>query len=179
MRYQDHRYITLPVKICDLIQNVVPPLGIKPRSRFIQHQDLRPHGKHTRDRRTALLPAGQFKRRDVIILLLEPYQTQRFKRPFLTLFRSKPLILRSEAYVCHDVDLEQLMLRVLEHKSHLVPKPPHRIAFPVNILTVIIQLPARRTDQTVQMLDQRRLPGPGMADNPHELPVGDLNTDIV
>ena len=77
------------------------------------------------------------------------------------------------------IRFKELMLRILEHQSHLLPESFHRVTLFINIFTVKIQFSAGSTDQTVQMLDQRRFPGSGMSDDADKFALPDIQIDIL
>ena len=103
---------------------------------------------------------------------------QRFPGPLLALFLRKALVLRPEADVAYHIHLEKLVLRILKHQPHPGAQLPHVISVFVNVLSFVEDSSGRRTDQPVQVLDQRGLPGTGMPDDPHELSLRDLEAHI-
>ena len=55
--YQNYCHPGLFVKLCHLIQNLVPSLRVKSRSWLIQYKYLWMHGKNPCDRHTPFLPS--------------------------------------------------------------------------------------------------------------------------
>ena len=71
------------------------------------------------------------------------------------------------------------MLRILEHKSHLAAQGLHIVTVLVNVFSIIIDGSAAGPQQTIQVLDQRRLSGTGMTDQSDKLSIFNLEADIL
>ena len=102
------------------------------------------------------------------------YLPQRIICPKLYLLLVQPEVLRTEAYICKDIDLEELVLGVLKDQSHLAAQLLHIIALVVNIFAVEEDTSRGRLDQSVQMLHERGLPGARVSDDPDKLSVNDV-----
>ena len=113
------------------------------------------------------------------MLFLKPHKTQCLLRTPFYLFLWQSEILWSETDIGKNIHLKQLMLRILKNKADLAAQRAQIIAFLVNILSIIIDGTARSLQQSVQMLDQRRFAGAGMADHTDELPVKKLQINIL
>lgn len=96
---------------------------------------------------------------------------------FHTLLCSAPGF-RSKAHICQYVNLEQLILRILEHQSYLITECTHIIPILVNVLSIIIQRTVRCFHKSVQMLDQSRFPRSGMTDDSHKFTVWNLQANV-
>ena len=153
MGNQNNRYLHLRLQLFNLVQNLVPPLRVKPRRRFVQNQHLRLHRQNARNRHAAFLPAGKVKRRLVIKLLRHPDAAQRLKRPQARFVFGKPLVDRAKAHVVKNRRFKQLVLRILKHQAHLGAKLPFVVIFLVNIPAVKINPSRRRLNKPVKMLD--------------------------
>ena len=62
--------------------------------------------------------------------------------------------------------LKQLVLRVLEHQPHLEADVPDLLRLRPDVLPMEQDLPRRRPQQAVQMLNQGGFAGAGVADDP-------------
>ena len=85
------------VQPLNLIQDLIPALGIQTGRRLIQYHHLRPHRKDSRYRHPSFLPARQFKWRLFIEALIHSHQIQGMARPLLGLFLRTAQVLRSKA----------------------------------------------------------------------------------
>ena len=176
---QDHCDPPLLLESFDLVQDLIPASGIQTRCRLIQDQHLRFHGKHACDGHTALLSAGQLKRRAFVIFLSHAHHPQSFSGLSLCFLPGASEILRAETHIRKHINLKELMLRVLEDQPHLTPQLLHGEIFPVDISSIKINPPACSPDQAVQMLDQGRFSRAGMSDETDKLTVRDLQVDIL
>ena len=166
------------MQVCDLIQNVISSLWIKSRRRLVKNQHFRTHCQNSCDRYSSFLTARELERRRFIIFFFQSYQFQCFQRTLFTLFFAQPLVFRSKAHICQYVNLEQLILRILEHQSYLITECTHIISILVNVLSIIIQRTVRCFHKSVQMLDQSRFPRSGMTDDSHKFTVWNLQANV-
>ena len=142
------------VKCCNLIQDIIPALRVKTSSRLIQYQNLRVHGQNACNGHSLLLSSGKFKWRFGKILFFDTHVDKGFLRLFLCLLFGKSLVHRTKAHICQHRIFKQLVLRVLEHQSHLASKRPAVIIFSPHIFSIIKDLAAGWLDQCIKMLDQ-------------------------
>ena len=141
------------VQPLNLIQDLIPALGIQTGRRLIQYHHLRPHRKDSRYRHPSFLPARQFKWRLFIEALIHSHQIQGMARPLLGLFLRTAQVLRSKADIGKYISFKKLMLRVLKYKTDLAAQLLHLITVAVYAGPVIQDISARRPDQAVQVLD--------------------------
>ncbi len=176
---KDYRNPPLSLEKSDLVKDLIPSFGVQSRSRFIQNQHLRIHGKNSGDRHPALLSAGQIKRGTLLIFLSHPHHTQRFSRLLLCFLLRTAQILRTKTHIRKHIDLKQLMLRILEYKPDLAPQVLHGEILSIDIPSIKIDPSAGRFHKPVQMLDQRGLAGSCVSDQPHKLSVRNLQIDVL
>ena len=168
--HQHHRRALGAVIGLYLCQYSVPPLGIQPRRRLVQHQHLRFHGDDARDSHTALLSTGELKGRLVQQRLVQSHKGRRVPHPPVDLLRVQSHVLRSEGDVLIHRLLEQLVFRVLEHQPHLEAYVPYFLRIRPDILPLQENTPGRGLQKPVQMLYQRGFTGPGVSDHAQKLP---------
>ena len=70
------------------------------------------------------------------------------------------------------------MIRILKYQSYFVTKLLHIIVFIVDILTIYIDMTARRAKQAVEKLRQSRFTGTGMSDDSDELTLFNFQINI-
>ena len=86
--------------------------------------------------------------------------------PAIDLPRVQPHIPGAEGDVLVYRLLKQLVLRVLEHQPHLEADVPDLLRLRPDVLPMEQDLPRRRPQQAVQMLNQGGFAGAGVADDP-------------
>ena len=70
------------------------------------------------------------------------------------------------------------MIRILKYQPYFVTKLLHIIVFIVDILTIYIDMTARRAKQAVEKLRQRGFTGTGMSDDSDELSLFNFQINI-
>ena len=107
------------------MEEIISSGRVEAGGRLIENQHLRAHRQYTGDRNTPLLSARELKRRLLPERLAEADHTQRFLCTLPCFCLRHALVLRTEHDVRDDIDLEELILRVLEHEAHFEAKLLH------------------------------------------------------
>ena len=171
----------MPVRVVlrDLREDHVAPLRVEAGGGLIEDQHLGVHRDHARDRRAALLAARKLKRRFFEQGRLQVCKPRRLLRALHRLLVGKPHVLRAEHDVLQNCLLEELVLGVLEHHAHLKAHAADLLRLLPDVLPVQQHLPARRADQAVEHLDQRRFAAARVADHADKLALFDCDRDVL
>ena len=164
--HQDNGGTALLVIGPDLGQNGLPTPGVQTRRGLVQDQDLGLHGDDPGDGHPALLSAGELKGGLFQLVLRQAHQGRRFPDPAVDLVPVQAHVAGTVGNVLVHRFLKQLVLRVLEHQPHLEADVPDLLRLRPDVLPMEQDLPRRRPQQAVQMLNQGGFAGAGVADDP-------------
>ena len=138
----DHRCTLRCLIGADVLQNTLAPCGVESCCRLIQNQNIRLHRNHARNRSSAFLPAGQIKRRFFQLLIRNADKARRTKHARADLLLGKPHVFGSEGDILKDRLFKKLILRVLEHQTHMEPEPARELRILPDVLSLEQDLPA-------------------------------------
>ena len=117
VRHHYNRY-ALPCQPFQKFQKHLPRHRIQSGKRLIQHQKLRLCRQNACDRHSALLSAGQRKRRLIFDLLIgKSHLLQGPLNPFLLLQSSKSAVFQSKAHILFHGLCKKLIFRILKNHS--------------------------------------------------------------
>ena len=138
VRYNDNSYISLSVKFCDELVDLIPSLGIQSCRRFVQDQHIRLHSQHTGNGHPPFLPSRQLQRGYIQILFTYPHLLQCFKGAHLHFQWIQPHIFRAKLNIFDDGAFKQLMLRILKYQTDLAAQFFHGKIFIMYIFSIEI-----------------------------------------
>ena len=153
--YQHNGRAARAVILANVCKQLFPALRIKPGAWLVQHQHLRLHGNHARDSHAALLPARKGEGRLFQQVLRKARKARRVMHAAVDLFFGKAHVARSESDITVNGLFKKLVLRVLEHQPHAEAHTPDLFGIRPDILAAEINMPRRRLQKAVQVLDQR------------------------
>ena len=166
---QDDRHILRPVQLPDRSDHLFAPARVEHCGSFIQHDALRMHGNHARDRDTLLLSPAQAVRRPSSHFP-HAHCPERLFHPFPDVRRRNPLVLQPEAHILLHYGSNDLVVRILEHHARTLTDLPD-ISRIQGIIPIYIQRPAIRHKKGIQMPGKRGFPRSIVTQNRNELPL--------
>ena len=152
--HQDSSILSVPI-VANILKNGRSAFRIQSGSRFIQNQHIGFHCNHTGDGHTALLPAGEVKRRFFEQFPLEADKARGTVDAAFQFRSGDSLILWTEGNILEAGLLKELILRILEHQSDLAADRMGEFFIFPNIFALKINLSRGRLQKPVQVLDQR------------------------
>ena len=138
----DHRRALRCLISADVLQNTLAPCGVESCRRLIQNQNIRLHRNHARNRGSALLPAGEVKGRFLKLFVCNADKARRTQHARADFLLGKPHVFGSEGDILKDRLFKKLILRVLEHQTHMEPEPARELHILPDILSLKQDLPA-------------------------------------
>ena len=170
----------LLVVAADQLKNLVTARRIEARGRLIEHEYVRPHGDNACDGYAALLTAGQRKRRLVGKLRCKADCRHGFAHALVNLGLRQFHVGRAVGNVLRDGLLEQLVFRILEHQTDAEARFAAALALGIpDGLAVEQDLALGRLQQTVQVLNERRLARTGVTDHTENFAFFDFQVNMV
>ena len=149
----------------DIGKNLRSANGIQTSSRLVKNQNLRFHGNHTGNRHTALLTAGQIKRRYLELLFRQANEAGSFPDTAVNLIALKTHVFGAKSNILIHRFFKQLVFGILENKANPKTCLPGQLLVRPNILAIQQNRAGGRLQKAVQLLHQRRLTGTGMSDD--------------
>ena len=161
----------VPAQPGDVLPQPDPLLRVQTGGGLVQNQHAGAHGDDAGDGDAALLPAGQLQGGLFKQFLLHAHKAGRLPHPLVDLLLGELHVLRSEGDVLVYRLLKELILRVLEHESHLALDVAAGDLVLVYILSRAEYFARARREQRVQVLYEGGLSRSRMAYNSDELPM--------
>ena len=177
--HKQYRHTGFSLHLLDQLQYLRSSLRIQSCSGLVQNQDLRLHSQHSCNGHSPLLSSGKFKGRLLIELLGKANTLKRLLGTGFDLLLRQSQILGAETHIGKDIDLKQLVFRILKNQSHLTAQQFLVKPLFIDILTVKADGSGSAFDQTVQVLYQGRFAGTGMSDDSNKLSVRYLQIDVI
>ena len=166
MAHQDDGALFIAVVVPDVGHQVLPARRIQSGGGLVQHQHLGVHSHDPRQGHPALLAAGELKGGLVQLIVPDAHQAGGLPDTAVQLLPGLALVDGAEGDVLVHRLLKQLVLWVLEHQPHLEADVPDLLRLRPDVLPMEQDLPRRRPQQAVQMLNQGGFAGAGVADDP-------------
>src|SRR5215216_3756068 len=172
----DDDRLSLVVQPNGEVHDLPGPLEVLAGGGFVQHQDVRMHRHHRRNRHPLLLALAEEE--GILVHQVRDLQVLGgvFDAP-ADLLIGEAHVLGTEGELLLDLHLEDLRVRVLEdvadRQRHLGDRSLARVQ------TRHGGGPLRGLEQRVEVLDERRLAGPVLAEDSHELAPADLEVHAV
>ena len=115
-------------------KQLFPALRVKSRARLIEHEHFGFHRNDARDGHAALLSAGEGEGRLFQKVFRKAGKARGFAHTAVDLFFGKAHIRRAEGNVTVDRFFKELILRILEHKTHAESHVPDLLGICPDIL---------------------------------------------
>ena len=163
----------------DVCKDLAAPGGVKPRHRLIEHEHLRLHGHHARNRDAALLPAGKIERGRLEERFIDSGKLCAEADMLVHLPLVQSHVFRTERNVTVNRLFKELVFRVLEHQTDTEPDGAQRLLGAVDVLFSEQHAPRGGLQKPVEMLDERALAAAGMTEQRRVLTGGDGEINIV
>ena len=153
----------------DMGEQLLASARVKSRARLVEHQHLRLHGDHARDGDAALLPAGEREGRLLQQALVQSREAGGVMHAAVQLRAGQAHVGGAEGDVAVDGLLKELVLRILEHQPHAEAHAADLLRVGPDVLAVEQHAAARRLEQAVEVLDQRRFAAARVPDEAEKL----------
>ena len=163
----------------DVVQYLAASGRVQAGGGLVQNQHPGAHGNDAGDGYAALLPAGQLQGGLFKQFFLHAHKAGCLPHPLVDLLLGELHVLRPEGDVLIHRLLKELILRVLEHQAHLVLHIPAAELALIDVLPAAADLAGAGGKQGVHMLNKGGLAGACMADDAHQLALGNGKVNIL
>ena len=179
--HHDDGHAPLPAKVSDHREDLLLSAGVEACGRLVEHQDLRSHREHGRNRHPLLLPARQLEGRT----LEESLDADHARRPvdaLHDLLGRHSLVLQSEGDLRLHVHVEELSFRVLKHDPHPPRQAGDRFGLGVEAIDPDLtsdEAAGRLRDDAHERETEGGLARPGRSHDREELSALDVEIDAL